>query len=92
MARQPERLHDPRADQRRPIADDEHAVDGTSAGSVENRRDGRVLVVKPNRNRLVLPRIVELVAPIGREDKIHAKPHGRVTKRPRLVTRRRRKH
>ena len=90
MPRQAEPLGDARADHGRAIADDEQAVERTHRGRLENRRDRGVLVVKPDRNRLVLPRILDQMTAIGREDELHPKPRGGIAKRARLVSGRRR--
>ena len=48
------------------------------------------LVVEPDRNRRVLPRILEHVAPVGGKHQIDPEPFGRVAERPRLISGRRR--
>jgi hypothetical protein len=56
------------------------------AADLEDRRHRRVLVVKPDRNRLVLPGILDQVTPIGAVDKLHPEPFGRVAERARLIS------
>jgi hypothetical protein len=51
---------------------------------------GGVLVVEADRNRLVLPRILNQVTPIRRENEFGPEPRGGVTERARLVAGRRR--
>src|SRR5438093_13048929 len=85
MPRQTELFGDARGDHRRPVADDDDPVDRSSLRRLENRGGRCILVVKPNRNRAVLPGILDQVTPIRREDKLHPKPLGGLTKRARLV-------
>ena len=61
-------------------------------GRGHNRVDGRVFVVEANRDRAVLPGIVDQVAAIGREHELHAQLLGGLAERPRLVSRSRRKN
>ena len=65
---------------------------GFAFGHVENRRHRRVFVVKPDRNRLILPGILDQVTPIGGVDELHPHPFGRLAERTRLITRRRRQY
>ena len=90
MPGQAETLRDACADDRRPIADHKQAIDRTGGGGLQDRRHRRVLVVEPNRNRGVPPRILDQMTPIGREDELRANPVRRVSKRTRLVAGRRR--
>ena len=78
-----------RPDHRRPVADDQDAIERAGAGGREDLGDGGRLVMEPDGNRLVAPRIFDHVAPIGGEHQVNAQPLGRLTKRTRLVSRRR---
>ena len=49
-----------------------------------------VLVVEPDRNRLVAPRILDHVTAIGGEHQLDAEPLGRLAERARLIPGRRR--
>jgi hypothetical protein len=86
MPWQAERVRDPRANHGRPIAYDQDPVERPRARSTDDRRHRSVLLVKANRDGLVLPRIVEHAAPIGREDELHSKPLGCFTERARLIS------
>ncbi len=89
-ARQAERFRDSRADHRRPIADDQHAVDRRGLRRFDDRRNRRGLLVgEADRDRIVLPRVFEQMTPIGREDELHPEPLRRFAEGARLVAGRR---
>ena len=90
MDGQIERLTGPRGDHRRPVAERNQSIEPASPRRVDDRRHRSILVMEPDRNGAVLPRILEHVAPVGREDQLDAKPFGRFTERARLVPGRRR--
>ena len=90
MPRQAEALGDARGDHRRPIADDEQAVDRPGSGRPRIAVHRRVLVVEPDRNRGVLPRILDQMTAVRREDELHAKPSRRLAERAGLIAGRRR--
>jgi len=85
VPRQPQRLRDARGDHRGPVANGHDAIERLRLRDVDNRRDRCVLVVESDRDRLVLPRILDEMTPIGRVDKLHAEALGRLAKRPCLV-------
>src|SRR5437762_14085519 len=80
MPRQAESFGDARGNYRRPVADDHNPGDRSSLRRLENCVSRRVFVIKPDRNRAVLPRILDQVTPIGGEDELHPKPLGGLTK------------
>ena len=90
MPRQPELSSDAGRDDGRPVADDDQAVERPGGSRLEDGGHGRVLVVEADRNRVVLPRILDQVTPIRREDEFDPEPRGGVTERARLVAGRRR--
>src|SRR5262245_35012553 len=92
MAREAERLRRARGDHRRPIADDDDAVEGAILGGRENGGYRRCFVVEANRDGAVLPGIVDQVTAIGCKDELHAKSSRSLAKRTRLVARRRRQY
>src|SRR5437870_11321576 len=61
VTRKTERLRDARGHHGRPVADREETIERSAR---QNRGDGRVLVVKANRDRAVLPRVVDEVTTI----------------------------
>ena len=66
-----------RREHRRPVADGEHAVERRRAPAPRcSALDRAPPVVKPDRDRVVAPRIVEQLAAIGREPQIDAEPRG----------------
>ena len=87
---QVEHLARGRRDDARPIPHGEHAVDRLLDRGPRDGLDRRALMVEPDRQRRVLPRIVQDVAAIGGKHQIHAKPFSRVAKRSGLIPRRRR--
>src|SRR5690242_14614316 len=78
VPRDAQRLRGARGDDRRTIADDDDAVDWTIGGGVEDRAHRRLFVVEANRDRAVLPWVLDQVAAIGREDEFHAELLGGV--------------
>ena len=86
----PSASRDARGDHRRPVADREDAVERRARAAATIAADRAVFVVEPDRNRLVPPRILEHVAPIGREHQLDAEPLGRLAERARLISGRRR--
>src|SRR5919197_2280867 len=90
MTGKTKRLRDAGGDHRRAIADDEDGVNRPPASRIDNRVYRARLVMEANRNRVVLPRVFEHVAAIGREHELDAQTLGRLTKRARLITRCRR--
>ena len=81
VRRMPRQAETPRRRARRsPSADRRRRArrrSGRVGGRLEDRGDRRVLVVEANRDRVVLPRILDQVTPIGREDELHAEPRRR---------------
>src|SRR5437764_10148496 len=93
VARESERPRDMRGNHRRSIADDEQAPDGVIrllARGGKNRVNRRALLVKADRDGAILPRVLEHVAAIRREDELHPESLGGLAERTRLVSRRRR--
>jgi hypothetical protein len=85
MTREPERFTDPGGNYGRAIADNNDASKRMGPSLLQNVGDGRLFIMKPDRNRLVAPGILNHVAAIGGEHQLHAKTLGSLTKRPRLV-------
>src|SRR5919204_2540141 len=67
MPRQAERLRDAGGDHRRPVADDEDAVDLLRSRALDNRGNGSVFIEEADRNGSIAPWVVDLVAPVGCE-------------------------
>jgi hypothetical protein len=87
---EPQRPRHERAEHGGAIADDKQALYGPLTSPFDNRADGTVLIVETDWNRLVLPRIVELVTSIGGENEVNPRAFRDFAKRPRLISRRRR--
>ena len=78
MARQPEARGRARGQDRRAIADREHAVKRRVPRGGDDRLERRVLLVEADGDGAIAPRIVELLAAIGREHELDAelaRPH-----------------
>jgi hypothetical protein len=74
MPRQPEVPGDAGCDDGRPVANHDQAVERPDGGRLEDGGHRGVLVVEADRNRLVLPRILNQVTPIRREDEFGPEP------------------
>lgn len=85
-----ERRGGSRGDDRRPVAKGNDSVEPTCPRRVDDRLDRSVLIMKPDGDGAILPRIFQHVASIGREDQLDAKLLGGVTEGTRLIARRRR--
>jgi hypothetical protein len=85
-----ERLTSTCGDDRRPVTEGNESIESAGPRGVDDRLHRSILVVEPDWNGTVLPRILEHVAPVGREDQLDAEPLGRFTERARLVPGRRR--
>ena len=72
------------------IAHRDHAVRRMLAEAIDDSLDRSELVMKTDRNRLVPPRIVELIAAVARKDETHAEFFGRLAERANLIAGRRR--
>ena len=90
MDRQIERLTGAGGDHRRPVAEGNQSIEPAPPRRLDDRRHRSILVMEPDRNGAVVPRILEHVTAVGREDQLDAKPFGGVTERARLVSGRRR--
>src|SRR5262249_55192171 len=75
-----------RSDDRRTIPHDQHTVEGPEARRADDRVHCGGFVIEADGNRAVLPRVIEVVAPIGREDELDAKMPRRVAECARLVS------
>src|SRR5262245_9374289 len=86
MPRNAQRLRRTGGDDRRPIADNEEAVERAIGGGRENGGDRRVLVIKADRDGAVLPGVVNQVAAIGRKEEFDAKASRSLAEGSRLIT------
>ena len=87
VTRQSQGCEDAGTDHGRPVSHGQHAVERTGAGCLEHDRGRRSLVVEPDGDRAVHPRVLEHVAPVGPEDQIDADPLRRIAEGARLVAR-----
>ena len=90
VPRQTARLGDERRQHHRAVTHCEHPVEPRAPQCVEHGRRRGGLVVKPHRDGPITPRVVESIASIGGQHKVHAEARGGLVERPRLVARGRR--
>ena len=73
-----DRLAGQRRKDRRSVAESQHPVDWCPFVELGHGFHERDIFVKANRQRLVLPRIVEQVTAVGGEEQLDAKARGRL--------------
>ena len=82
IARKSEPLGHPGGENRRTIADREHAVKGRPPDDLLERRR---FVVEPDGDRAIAPRVVELLTPIRGKHELDAQLLGGIVERPQLI-------
>src|SRR4029079_13079637 len=82
-----EGLVHPRRKRDRPVADGDDAVRRRRGHRIDNAAERRALVVKSNRDRLVPPGVLELIAAVAGEYETNAERAGSLAERSNLITR-----
>jgi hypothetical protein len=83
---QAEGFHHAGSDDCRSISYSDHPIDGSALSRVEDGPDRSRFVVETNRQGVVMPWVVEHVAPVGREDQVHTQTFRGFSEGARLIT------